>query len=236
MATIVLSDSSIWIAGYEITDAAGSLALDTQVDAPECTNFGSSGWREYLPGMKSATFGVEGYMDIGANLADDALFSRMGLGDQVISISPQGGAEGEIAYFARCTQGQYSVGGTLGEVAPFSLGAQADDTVVRGTVLHYGEETNTHNGTALQLGAAASRIYAALHVFSGTGDIDVKVQSDDNSGMTSPTDQITFTQVGTATARSFEWASASGAVADDYWRMTATFTGTRKWAVVLGII
>lgn len=236
MAQITLTDSSIWVAGYEITSAAGSLALDTQVDVPECTNFGSAGWREFLPGLKSATFGVEGYADYGSNLSDDALFSRMGLADQVVSISPQGGAEGEVAYFARCTQGSYNVGGSIGEVAPFSMGAQADDSVLRGYVLHYGEETNTHNGTAFQLGAAATVVYAALHVFSGSGDIDVKIQSDDNSGMTTPTDQITFAQVGTATARSFEWASAAGAVADDYWRMTATFTGTRKWAVVLGII
>lgn len=236
MANIVLTDSSVWVAGYEITNAAGSLALDINIDAPDATTYGSAGWREFLPGLKSATFGVEGFADLGANLSDDALWSRMGLADQVVSISPDGGAEGEVAYFARCTQGQYNVGAGIGEVLPFTMGAQADGQLVRGTVLHYGEETNTHNGTAFQLGAAATGIYAALHVFSGSGDIDVKIQSDDNSGMTSATDRITFTTVGTATARSFEWASSAGAVTDDYWRMSATFTGTRKWAVVLGII
>lgn len=237
MAKFSLTQCAVLIHEHEITDASASVSVDVDVDTPESTNFGSGGWREFLPGLKQVTFGVQGQADYGADLADDALFSKLALTGRAVSIIPGGATEGNVAFSASCVVGEYSgLGGSIGDVAGFQLGALGDDVLVNGTVLHYGQETNNHDGTAFQLGAAASGIYAALHVLSGSGSLVVKVQSDDNAGFTTPTDRITFATVGTGTPRAAEWASLSGAITDDYWRMTAAFTGTRKWAVVLGVI
>lgn len=237
MSQFVLTDSGVFVHEHEITDAAGSLSVEVSIDTPEATTFGSGGWREYAPALKQVAFGVEGFADFGAELSDDALFGKIGLADRVISVVPEGPTEGNIVFAASCAMGEYAgLGGSLGDLSGFSLGALGSDVCTRGTLMHYGEETNDHDGTGFQLGAASSAIYAALHVFSGSGNLVVKIQSDDNGSFTTPTDQITFTSVGTGTARAAEWASASGAVADDYWRMTATFTGTRKFAVVLGVV
>lgn len=237
MAKFVLDQAAVLVHEHEITDAAVSLSVDVGVDTPDFTTFGSAGWREFKPGLKQVTFGCEGLADFGANLADDALFAKLGLADRVVSVIPQGATEGNIAFTASCVVGEYGgLGGAIGEPAGFSLGALGSDVLTRGTVLHYGQETNTHNGAGYQLGAAATGVYAALHVLSGSGDIDVTIESDDNAGFTTPTTRLTFTTVASATARAAEWASSLGAVTDDYWRMVATFTGTRKWAVVLGVI
>lgn len=236
MANFVLTSAGVLISEYEITDAAGSLSLDAEVDVVDFTTFGGSGWRAHKPGLLSATFGVDGFTDLGANLSDEALFSKMGLGDQVVTLVPNGLTEGNVAYFAKMVAGEYSpVSNGVGDAMQFSLGGRATDAMSRGTLLHYGQETNTHTGAGYQLGAASTGIRAALHVLSGSGTFDVTIESDDNSGFTTPTTRISFTQVGTGTARSFEYASATGAVTDDYWRMVATFTGTRSWAVSLSV-
>lgn len=234
MATFVLTDSGIFVHEHEITDAAGALSVETSVDTPDATTFGSGGWREFLPALKTTAFGVDGYADFGTDLSDEALFGKLGLADRVISVVPEGPTEGNIAFSATCVAGSYSgIGGAIGDIAGFQLGAQASSYTTRGTLMHYGEETNAHDGTGFQLGAASSAIYGALHVFSGTGSITVEIESDDNSGFTTPTTRLTFTAVaGTSSA---EWATATGAISDTWWRMTATFTGTRKWAVVLGV-
>lgn len=237
MAKFVLDQAAVLIHEHAITDAAGALSVDIGVDTPDFTTFGSAGWREFKPGLKQVTFGVEGVADFGADLADDALFGKLGLNDRVVSVVPEGATEGNIAFMASCVVGEYTgLGGAVGEPAGFSLGALGADVLTRGTLMHYGQETNSHNGTGYQLGAAATGIYAALHVLSGSGDITVTIESDDNAGFTTPTTRLTFATVGTATARAAEFASSLGAVTDDYWRMVATFTGTRLWAVVLGVI
>ncbi len=101
--------------------------------------------------------------------------------------------------------------------------------------------TSSSSGTGRQIGAVSSTqtLYAALHVISASGTsptLDVKVQSDDNSGFTSATDRITFTQ---ATDVTSEWGSVGGAITDDYWRITYTVGGTSPsfaFAVTAGIV
>ena len=86
---------------------------------------------------------------------------------------------------------------------------------------------------------AGKSMYAALHVISVSGTsptLDVIVQSDDNSGFTTPTNRITFSQTGAVGA---EWGSVAGAVTDDYWRVSYTIGGsdtpTFAFAVTCGL-
>jgi hypothetical protein len=110
-------------------------------------------------------------------------------------------------------------------------------------LLHEGStaRTVTGNGTARQLGlvGATQKLYASLHVVDASvaDTLDVKIQSDDASGMGTPTDRITFTQ---ATAVGAQYATpVSGPIATDtWWRVSYTIGGTSpsfKFAVVVGI-
>lgn len=122
--------------------------------------------------------------------------------------------------------------GELAKVA-FTFGAMA--APVRGSVLYNAEASGNVTGTAFNLGAPSSQsVYGVLHVFSGSGDLDVTIQSATDEAFTSPNNRITFTTVGTATARAYEWATPI-ATGDAWWRAIATNPSTRDFAVVVAI-
>ena len=64
---------------------------------------------------------------------------------------------------------EYSILGTVGEIAPFSISkSQSDDEVVQGKIEIDGSLTSTGNSTGTQLGAvgATEKVYAAIHCYS----------------------------------------------------------------------
>ena len=81
----------------------------------------------------------------------------------------------------------------------------------------------------MQLGAvgATEKCYVGIHCYgvSGTSTptVTFKLQSDDNSSFTSPTDRITFSNI---TAIGADYQSAAGAITDTYYRLNYTISGT----------
>jgi hypothetical protein len=112
--------------------------------------------------------------------------------------------------------------------------------LIRGTVDTASTIAATGSSTGAQLGAvsATQRVWAVVHFLTAGGttpSITVKVQSDNNSGFTSPTDRITFTA---ATTKGGQFGSAVGAITDDYWRATWTVSGTNpsfQTRIIIGI-
>ena len=103
--------------------------------------------------------------------------------------------------------------GEVGEIAPFSVTkSQSSEIMVRGTIALDGN--NCFNSTGANLGAvgATEKCYVAIHCTSVSGTstptITFKLQSDDNSSFTSPTDRITFTGI---TAIGADFQSVAGA-------------------------
>ena len=93
----------------------------------------------------------------------------------------------------------------------------------------------TGNGTSRQLGAvsAAQTVYLGLHFIAASASITVTLDSDDNSGMTSATTQITAVA---QSAPGTQFLSSAGAVADDWWRVDfVTAGGTFDIIAVVGI-
>ena len=92
-----------------------------------------------------------------------------------------------------------------------------------------GSITATGNSTGANLGAvgATEKCYVAIHCTSVSGTstptITFKLQSDDNSSFTSPTDRITFTGI---TAIGADFQSVAGAITDTHWRLNYTVSGT----------
>ena len=93
------------------------------------------------------------------------------------------------------------------------------------------------SGTGIQLGAvsATQSVHASLHALTVSGGtLDVTVESDTASGFPSTTTRITFAQI---TAVGSEFASAAGAITDEYWRVDFTVGGggTFDFVVCVGI-
>lgn len=239
MANIVLTDAKIFIAGHNLSGQMSATALDYAADMKDATTFGAT-TRTRAGGLKSVVGSHQGLWDSSATTAvDPVLFARVGTEDVPVVIGPSGSV-GDIAYMMRAVHAEYTVGGQVGELLPFSVSMEGSggQPLVRGKMFHNTSATGNVTGTAIQLGAvsATQYVYAVLHVFSGSGDFIAKVDSAADEAFTVSTNRFTFAQVGTATAVASEWIRRdSGAVTDTWWRVTATNPATRNFAVAVGI-
>lgn len=243
MASQVLTDAKLYVASFDLSGDMNALALTYSADMLDATTFGQSA-RINKAGLKSIVAQHEGLWDSdGTDEPDDVFFSRIGTANVPVTISPQTGADGEVAFLFRAVHSEYAPGASVGDLFAFSVGMQGDDgaPLVRGMVLHPATaRTATGNGTARQLGAvsATQDVYGALHVLAASGTnptLDVTVRSDDGSGFASPTTRLTFAQ---KTAIGSDWQTAAGAITDDWWRVTYTIGGTNPsftFVVAVGI-
>lgn len=230
MATLLIRDQKLYLNAFDLTGDLRKIGLAVTVDAVEKTALANT-THIMEPGLISFDVSHDGFWNGGANAVDDVLFGRIGNSNDLFTLAPIAGADGEIAYFGRVTEGSYETFGAVGEMMPFSVAAAGGDSpIVRGTILHpKTARTATGNGTGRQLGqvAATQKLYAGLHVTAASGttpSLTVTVQSDDSSSFLSPTTRITFTA---ATATTFEWATpVAGAITDNWWRIVYTITGT----------
>jgi hypothetical protein len=245
MAKYVLLDSTVYLDGKDLSGDSNAITVTAESDEVDVTNFGSSGTREFLAGLKSFSAQLQGFTSHATGAADPTLFTQWGVSDAIFSASAEGD-DGDIGFFTKSVEMSLQPwGGAVGEASKFDASFRGrGQPLVRGTILHPGDtaRTSTATGTGRQLGAvsATQKVYATLHVLSVSGTssptLTVKVQSDDNAGFTSATDRITFTG---ATAAGAQWATpVSGAITDDYWRATYTISGTNPsflFAVLVGI-
>lgn len=244
MGIHVLKNQRALLGGYNLTGDANRLALSYEAQAQEAPAF-TDDVEGSLAGLLMVQAQIEGYWT--AENTDKALYDAVGAVDVPLSFGAEGAGEGDRAFFFLAHVAQYQPTGQVGEVFRFSAQADAAQTVnaklVRGSMMHFAQRTGagTSQTTGVQLGAvsATQHLYAALHCWAADGTtptLDVKVQSDDNSGFTSAVDRVTFSQL---TDIGSEWATpVAGAITDDYWRVHYTLGGTSPdftFAVLLGI-
>lgn len=246
MAIQYWQDMSILAGSMELAGNAKDINLSTEVQALDTTALSTTGWTTVIGGLKSGSVSIGEFMqDFVDDGVDETLWATLGVAGTVKSICTAS-ADGSVAYLLNSIPLTYTpLSGTVGDLAKGAIsGASSNGPVVRGTLIHPSNVSRTSSsvGTGRQLGAvtAGKSIYAALHVISASGTsptLDVIVQSDDNSGFTTPTTRITFTQ---ATGRTSELLSLAGAVTDDYWRVSYTIGGTGTptfaFAVTAGIL
>jgi hypothetical protein len=240
MAVQVLKDAKLWLAGYDLSGDMNALALTYGAELQDDTVLGDD-TRSHMGGLKTLTFQHEGFWSGGTDAVDEVLFTRIGVANEVMTVGPETGADGEIAFTTPIVEGEYSPGAAVGEMFAFSVSGEGRDSLVRGTVMHNAQRTASGNGAARQLGSvsASQKLHAALHVVAASGSsptLDVTVESDDASGFLSPTTRISFAQ---ATAIGAQWASpVAGPITDDWWRVAWTIGGTSPdftFIVVVGI-
>jgi len=232
--SLVLTNCKVALGGYNLSGVHHSLSLNYEAEMLDDTVFGTSGTRSNKPGLKVVEATGTGFVDFATS--DSVLFNRIGAAREIMTYAANGEIEGDIAYTTRAVNGTYNpLSGEVGQLVPFEFNAKSANTpLVRSRVLAWGSKAVAGNGTGVQLGSAllaGQTLYAALHVFSVGTNIAVKIQSDDNSGFTTPTDRVTFV---TATAIGAQWMQLAGPVATDtWWRAVWTPTGGAAsiWAV-----
>lgn len=242
MGTLAITNAYAFVGAHDFTGDMNTWKLGGEAETPECTNMRSGGWREYKLGEKRSAFELGGHAQYGTDTPDSETFDYLGTVDRVITTGVLE-TEGEPAFIHRGMQTDYTVGGNLGEIAPFKMTANGTDGitgVVRGqlAVKKTTVTTTGAKGTALNLGlvGAGQYLYATLHLLGTAGtSITALVESDDASNFLSATTRIAF---GAQTVASGYWGTrVAGAIASDTWfRLNVTaITGTWSIACAIGI-
>lgn len=235
MAAHVLKNVRLFTAGLDLTGTTNKVEIQKKVEAKVCTTFGSydvaSGqvWEEYIGGMAGAAMSGGGPDAFGVGLTNEVVSGGVGVVGAWTAM-PHTADVGAVAHLTYALEGEVTLLGQLGDVAPWSGNWVSSAPMPRGVVLHPPgtARTSTGNGTAVEHVAvgATQRLYASLHVLSVSGSgsptLTVKVQSD-TSGFPSATDQITFDA---ATAVGGQWKSVAGPITDTFYRVSWTISGS----------
>lgn len=239
MAKLVLVDAFAYVDGYDFTGDSNVIKLAAEVEEVGSTTYGSSGWKECLPGLKSVSVDLQGLWEAGSGTVDPEAFSALGTVDSPHTIG-LADVDTAAAYALRAGRFKYELGGQVGEAAPFSLMSQGTHAhgVIRGQLAKARGSVAATGvlGSVVNLGAvgASQYLYAALHVFSAGTTVTVQVQSDDSGAFSSPTTQGTFSGI---TAVGGTWLTRiAGALTDTHYRLNVSaITGTFSVAGFIGI-
>lgn len=240
MANFVQTQLKCYLGPYDLPNFKGNNLTLTQ-EPQDAAVWGVS-TRIHKTGLTGVAFGGDGLGDHAADGVETILSAQMGLDDRVVTLAPVTGAEGERAYsFGGLISSLQPLGGAVGELSKFVMsGMGASGLWFHGPIDHAkAARTTSGNGAGRQLGAVATgeKLYATLHVFAASGTsptLDVEIESDDNSGFTTPTSRLTFAQKVAAGA---EIKAVAGPFTDDYYRVKYTIGGTTPsftFAVVIG--
>jgi hypothetical protein len=249
MATpIVLTSCRIFAGGYDLTGHSNKLEFQAEVEDKDVTTFlpiadPDVGWRKTIGGLASSTFkGGGNWSSDGSTAVDDMAFAALGSVAPLSAFAVDAN-EGSLGYFTQTLTKSYQFLGATGDVASWTIDDQSAWPAVRGFSLQSPgtARTVTGTGTATQITAVPTgkQLYAALQVLSVSGTatptLAVKVQSDNAVGFPSPADQITFTP---ATAIGGQISRVAGPIADDWFRVSFTISGTNPsflFVVIAGI-
>lgn len=233
MAIQVFSNCKIYLDGYDLTGNSNKVELNYSADSLDNTVF-SATTKTRQAGLKNVELDMEGFWEAGAGKVDAAMGANLdtgGLVGKIMTICPTGGAANEPFFSFKNLLGEFQLGAQVGELLPFSYNGGGSDSqgLIKGTVLENAAKTSTAAGTGRQLGQVAEGqyVYAVMHVLAVSGTnptLDMVIQSDNNTGFTSPTTKITFAQV---TDVGSAWGTrVAGAITDDCWRASWTIGGT----------
>ena len=200
MPVYVNTDVAAYVDSIGLHGWADEVDLDGTADLKDFTTYASGKWRIRKVGLASYSLGVNGFQDNAAG-GPEATFPVAGLGTiNTFTVAPQNLAAsvGDAVFIGQGPLRTATPGpkGAVGDEARFELGWASTGPLVRGKVLHpEAARTATGNGTTTTFTAptASQALYASFHVLSvsGAGTITFTVQTDDNSGMTTPTTRIT---------------------------------------------
>lgn len=199
MAVYTNTAVAAYVDSYGVHGVADRVELDAEAEDKDATTYASNGWRIRKVGLANHMLDIGAFQDY-ATTGIDPKFPISGLGGlNVFTVAPQNLA---ATLADPCFLGQgvlthlKPLSGEVGELARLELGWRGDSQLVRGQVLHpEAARTATGNGTATAFTTptATQTLYANFHVLSvtGAGTITFTIQTDDNSGMTTPTTRIT---------------------------------------------
>ena len=243
MAITVPTGARLAVGSFNATSTSNQVEWGVDVAVKEKTTWGSGGYSEWGPSLRTLNLSIGGFNDYAAAAWSE--YSRGVFGtQQIVTLAPDGVTAGSLAIMAN---------GVLPERQPFNVSAPGElatisQTVRAGTTFPPVAEgqvtrsdatnvTATTTTTPVQIGALTSSLYvvAAVHVsaYSGTGTITCQLQSSSTSGGS-------YTNRGSAgaaiSAVGAQWITATGlTVTDTWWRLNITASASPVATVLASI-
>jgi hypothetical protein len=226
MSEFILKDLKLLWGSYDFAAQFQSTQFSISQEAPDATSFGSTSRVVAPGGLWQSTWSGTGKVEYGTSTVDEQ-FGALSATDKLVTVSPEGLTLTNTSYSINTIQSAYTpIQGSPGDLLTFNIEAMARDPTYRGQLNLTGAHSSITTGAGIQLGApsAVQVCFIAAHVtaFNGT-NCTIKLQSDDNSGMSTATDRVTLTQF---TAIGSELGTVAGSITDDYWAvdLSGTFT------------
>lgn len=236
MGKFILSNTRIFAGGADLTGATNKVELSATREDKDVTNFNSvdaSGtvWKEVIGGLGSAKLTGSGQWEAtDLSKVDDESWAEIGATGGV-TVFPTTANAGDLAYVFSGLRSSYTLGGQVGDVAPWQGEWASNRPLGRGVGLHPPGTARTTTGTGTSVNVAATSasqyLYANLHVLSVSGSasptLTVTVQADNATGFPSPATEISFAA---ATAVGGQTARVVGPITDTWYRVSWTISGT----------
>jgi hypothetical protein len=232
MSAQVLTNVQLLVGAMDLAPFSGKFDVAIEAQMKEASNFAALGYTVVLPGLTSATMGIDGHADY-ATGAVSSTYNTSQRGAQVAAAILPVGTSSVTGDPAVLMEGRVNMmkmlTGAVGEVADFSLGIMSDAAPVDGYVLApLAARTTTANSSVLAMTGptATQRVYIGLHTTAASGTTPsqtVTVQSAALVGFGSPTTRAALTA---QTTTGWQWTSVAGAITDGFWRATLTISGT----------
>jgi hypothetical protein len=232
MAKFVLHNVRMFAGGADLTTVSTKAELTAEAEEKDTTAFSASGqsWKESLAGIRSTSISASGQWEAGdaANVDDNSFASLGAVGP--VTVCPATAADGSLAWLTGYLRQDYTLGGAVGDVAPWSGDFQGNWPLARGLVVHApAARTATGTSSIQQIvgGVPTGKfLVATLHVLSVSGttpSVTGVIQSATTVGFGSPTTRISFSA---ATAIGGQVFRLAGPLTDEYYRLSYTISGT----------
>jgi hypothetical protein len=239
VAVFALTNAFIYGGSHDYTGDSNEVRIACEAEPLDSTTMRSGGWRSFVHGLKTSTLTAAGFAQFDATDTDTHQFGQLGAAD-VFTVGPVE-TEGQPAYMLQSLPYDFTYGGSVGELAPYSLNGSCSDGVgvVRGqlAVEQVAVSGTGAIGTELELGdvSASQYVYSTIHLLGTAGtSITVLIESDADDTFGSATTRITH---GSHTTVGGRWGTrAAGAITDTWWRArVSAISGTWTVAVAIGI-
>jgi hypothetical protein len=179
--------------------------------------------RTFASGKKTAHFSGSGKW-IASGQDVDGTWNDMTTAGNMMTVVPGGLtlADHNVSYSMLALPTNYSTGGSVGDVLPFSVSLTAIGNVYRGQHHLSGTSSGYIFGGATQIGApgASDVVFALVHATAFTGtNYQIIIQSSDNAFT-----GFGNTLVGSSNAGEYQLAIFAGGDTDDWWRIAVIGT------------
>lgn len=133
MAVLALTTQTFVFNSVDLSDHSKGCTISVEADQLDSTAMGDS-WREYIGGLKGGTLSVELTDDFAASNVDATIWGAFNTGTAVaVTTKPTSGAIATTnpEYQFNVIPNQWSVGGSVGELAMKSLTFQITGAITR---------------------------------------------------------------------------------------------------------